>query len=84
MKLGEFIAKMAFWSGLSQKQLADGIGISAPVMNDIIRGKRDVNVKVAKGLEKVFGIPAAVWMVYQTMGDIKELEAEDVPSKAFY
>ena len=84
MTLGEFIAKMAFWSGLSQKQLADGIGISAPVMNDIIRGKRDVNVKVAKGLEKVFGIPAAVWMVYQSMEDIRELEVEDVTAKGFY
>ena len=84
MTLGDFIAKMAFWSGLTQKQLADGIGISAPVMNDIIRGKRDVNVKVAKGLEKVFDIPAAVWMVFQVMGDIKELEAEDVTAKDFY
>ena len=70
MTIGDFIAKMAFWSGLSQKQLADGIGISAPVMNDTIRGKRDVNVKVAKGLEKVLGIPAAVWMVWQVMEGI--------------
>ena len=76
MTLGEFIAKMAFWSGLSQKQLADGIGISAPVMNDIIRGKRDANVKVAKGLENVFGIPAPVWMVYQVMEDISGHEDE--------
>ena len=76
MTLGDFIAKMAFWSGLTQKQLADGIGISAPVMNDIIRGKRDVNVKVAKGLEKVFGIPAPVWMVYQAMEDISGHEDE--------
>ena len=53
-------------------------------MNDIIRGKRDVNVKVAKGLEKVFGIPAAVWMVYQSMEDIRELEVEDVSAKGFY
>ena len=84
MTLGEFIAKMTFWSGLSQKQLADGVGIAAPTMNDIIRGKRDVNVKVAKGLEKVFGIPAAVWMVYQSMEDIRELEGEDVTAKGFY
>ena len=76
MTIGDFIAKMAFWSGLSQKQLADGIGISAPVMNDIIRGKRDVNVKFAKGLEKVFGIPAPVWMVYQVMEDISGHEDE--------
>jgi plasmid maintenance system antidote protein VapI len=84
MTLGEFIAKMTFWSGLSQKRLADGIGIPAPSMNDIIRGKRDVNVKVAKGLEKVFGIPAAVWMVYQSMEDIKDLEEEDVADKGFH
>lgn len=74
MTLGEFIAKMTFWSGLSQKQLADGVGISAPTMNDIIRGKRDVNVKVAKGLEKVFGIPVPVWMVYQVMENMNEYE----------
>lgn len=76
MSLGDFIAKMAFWSGLSQKQIADKMGIAAPVLNDIIRGKRDVNVRIAKGFEAVFGIPAVVWMVYQSTMDVKEEEKE--------
>lgn len=72
MKLGEFIGKIAFWSGLSQKELAEKLGISAPHTNELIRGKRSVSQKTAKKLEDIFGIPAAVWMVYQSADGIKE------------
>ena len=78
MKLGEFIGKVAFWSGLSQKELAEKLGISAPNLNEIARGRRSVSVKTAKKLEGVFGIPAAVWAVYQSMEDIREYEEEEV------
>lgn len=78
MKLGEFIGKMAFWSGLSQKELAEKMGITAPNLNEIVRGRRSVSVKTAKKLEGIFGIPAAVWAVYQSMEDIREYEEEEV------
>ena len=78
MKLGEFIGKVAFWSGLSQKELAEKLGITAPNLNEIVRGRRSVSAKTAKKLEGVFGIPAAVWAVYQSMEDIREYEEEEV------
>lgn len=77
MKLGEFIGKIAFWSGLSQKELAEKMDITAPNLNEIVRGRRSVSVKTAKKLEGIFGIPAAVWAVYQSMEDIREYEEEE-------
>lgn len=38
MKLGEFLMKTIFFSGMSQKELADKINLSAPVLNDMVRG----------------------------------------------
>ena len=78
MKLGEFIGKVAFWSGLSQKELAEKLGITAPNLNEIVRGRRSVSIKTAKKLEGVFGIPAAVWAVYQSTEDISKYEEEEV------
>ena len=40
--------------GMSQKELADVIGKATPVINDIIKGKRDINVEIAVLLEAVF------------------------------
>ena len=77
MKLGEFIGKIAFWSGLSQKELAEKMGVTAPHLNEIIRGRRSVSAKTAKKLEGIFGIPAAVWAVYQSMEDISKYEEEE-------
>lgn len=52
MKVGEFLMKMIFFSGMSQKELAEKIHTSAPVLNDMIKGKRGINVKYAKLFEE--------------------------------
>lgn len=37
MKVGEFLMKMIFFSGMSQKEFAEKIHTSAPVLNDMIK-----------------------------------------------
>lgn len=70
MKVGEFLMKMIFFSGTSQKEIAKMLGVSASVLNDIVKGKRGINVKYAKMFEAIFGIPAIVWLTYQNHDEL--------------
>lgn len=75
MKVGEFLMKMIFFSGMSQKEFAEKINTSAPILNDLVKGKRNINIKYAKLFEKHFGIPAIVWLAYQNHDELgKEVE----------
>lgn len=65
MKVGELLMKMIFFSGMSQREFADKINISASVLNEMVKGKRGINAKYAKIFEGIFGIPAIVWLTYQ-------------------
>ncbi len=55
---------------MTQKQLATESGIKVSVLSETINGKRSVSLNVAVALEKVFGIPADVWMNMQTQYDL--------------
>lgn len=70
MKAGEFLMKMIFFSGMSQKEAAEKLNITAPVLNDIIKGKRNIGIKHAKALEALLGIPAIVWLTYQNHNEL--------------
>lgn len=72
MKVGEFLMKMIFFSGMSQREFADKNNTSAPVLNDIVKGKRGINIKYAKLFEENLGIPAIVWLTYQNHDELKE------------
>lgn len=70
MKTGEFLMKMIFFSGMSQREFAEKINTSAPILNDMVKGRRGINVKYAKIFEGIFGIPAIVWLTYQSYDDL--------------
>lgn len=70
MKAGEFLMKMIFFSGMSQKEAAERLNISPPNLNDIIKGKRNISTKYAKVLEGIFDIPAIVWLTYQSHDEL--------------
>lgn len=40
MKAGEFLMKMIFFSGMSQKEVAEKLNISAPVLNEHYQGQK--------------------------------------------
>lgn len=44
--------------GLNKKQLADLLGITATRLSEVLHGKREVNMDLAKRLYKQLGIPA--------------------------
>lgn len=67
MKLNDFLQKVIFFSGKTQVQAANETKISPPTFNVLCTGKREITPEYAARLEKVFGIPALVWMTWQTM-----------------
>ena len=74
MKLGDFLMKMIFWSGMSQKEVAQKRNISAPVLNDLIKGKRNISIKYAKSFEELFGVPTIIWLIWGTIDELNKEE----------
>ena len=73
MKLGDFLLKVIFWSGMSQAEVAKKCNISTPALNELIKNKRSINVKYAKAFEELFAIPTMIWLMW---GNIDELNKE--------
>lgn len=71
MTFGQFVKVFMTDAGMNQKQLAEKIGISTPVMCDILTNKRGFTMKQAKKCEEVFGVPAVIFLM---MYNLKELE----------
>lgn len=72
MRLNDFLQKVIFFSGKTQVQAANETKISPPTFNVLCTGKREITPEYAARLEKVFGIPALVWMTWQTMEVIEK------------
>ena len=73
MNLGDFLLKVIFWSGMTQAEVARKCNISTPVLNELIKNKRGINVRYAKAFEELFGIPTMIWLMW---GNIDELNKE--------
>lgn len=67
---GEMIKDELQERKMTQKQLEELTGIKQSVISETINGKRSLSLNFAIALEKVFGIPADVWMNMQTKYDI--------------
>ena len=74
MKLGDFLLKVIFWSGMTQAEVAKKCNISTPALNELIKNKRGINVRYAKAFEDLFGIPTMIWLMW---GNIDELNKEE-------
>lgn len=70
MKVGEFLMKMIFFSGMSQKEVAEKLNTTPSVLNDIIKGKRNISIRHVKALEEIFGVPAIIWLTYQNYDEL--------------
>lgn len=70
---GEILKNLLVSKEMSQKELAAAIGKSTPVVNDLLSGKRDINVEIAILLETVFELPQAEeWLQYQSSYDLEK------------
>ena len=68
--VGEIIKDEIDYRKISQKELSDSSGISTTIINEIIKGKRNLNVEYALKLEKALRIDAEYLMRLQVDYDI--------------
>lgn len=62
---GEMIKDEIMARGLTQKKLAQQMGVSYTVFNEILNGKRPVTTEYALMLEAALGINANIWLGLQ-------------------
>ena len=53
------------YRGVTQKQLAQQMGVSYSVLNEILNGKRPISIEYALYLEAVLGIDEQLWIQMQ-------------------
>lgn len=75
---GAILLEMLDEIGMSQKDLAVSIGKPSPIINDIIKGKRNINPELAVLLEAVLpSVSAEDWMSIQAQFDISNLKRHE-------
>lgn len=60
--------------GITQKKLADTLGISRQNLNALLNGKRAVTTSMAMRLERVLGVDAQTWMNLQLAVDMYDAQ----------
>jgi len=58
--------------GMSQKELAERIGVTPVRVNELIKGKRGITPDTALRLEALFGMEAQFWLNLQLATDLYE------------
>ena len=56
----------------TQEQLAKMVGVTRPVMNNILNGRAGISSKTAVRLAAIFGTSARYWMNLQNMFDLDQ------------
>ena len=74
MKVGDFLMKLIFWSGMSQVDITKKCNITPARLNEIIKGKRGISIKSAKIFEALFGVPVIIWLMWDNIDKLNEKE----------
>lgn len=72
MTVGEFLLSRVFSTGMFMRDVSMNTGIDQRLLNNIVDGKRKINADIAKKLETVLGVPAIVWMTWQTVDELNK------------
>lgn len=72
---GEMIKDEIEYRGLSQRKLAEQMGISPTLLNEILNGKRSVSTEYALLFEAALGIDAEIWLRQQGRYDMQKAKS---------
>lgn len=72
MKVGVFLQRRIFATGMLKREVSMKTGIAPHLLNDIIDGKAEINADIAKKLETVLDVPAIVWMTWQAVDELNK------------
>ena len=80
---GEMIKDEIIARGLTQKDLAQKMGVSYTVFNEILNGKRPVTTEYALLLEAALGTDANIWLGLQADYNMQKIKQEHPISEVF-
>ncbi len=72
---GEMIKDEIEYRGLSQRKLAEQMGITPTLLNEILNGKRSVSTEYALLFEAALGIDAEIWLRQQGRYDMQKAKS---------
>lgn len=75
--VGEILAEELKARGIKQKDFADQTGVNVSVLNEILKGRRSVNLGYALAFESVLGIPASDWLALQAEYDLTVIRIKE-------
>ena len=73
---GEMIKDEILARGLTQKELAQQMGVSYTVFNEILNGKRPVTTEYALMLEAALGTNANIWLGLQADYNMQKIKRD--------
>ena len=73
---GEIIKDEIEYRGISQKKLAEQMGISPTLLNEILNAKRAVSTQYALLFEAALGIDAEIWIRMQARYDMQVAKSD--------
>ena len=73
---GEMIKDEIMARGLTQKELAQQMGVSYTVFNEILNGKRPVTTEYALMLEAALGTNANIWLGLQADYNMQKIKRD--------
>jgi addiction module HigA family antidote len=62
--------------GMSVNRLAQGLGVGATRLNEVVRGKRGITADTALRLARYFGTSPEFWLNLQSLYDLRMAERE--------
>lgn len=74
---GEILKDEIVSRGIKQKELAELTGIQPSQLNEIIKGKRNINTETAKLLGAALEMDPALWINLQTNYDLQKIQVEE-------
>ena len=74
---GETISDLLESRGMSQKELAQRVGVSEAFLCEVIHGRKDISKGLAMGLQYALDIPASFWLNLQANYDAELLETQE-------
>ena len=74
---GEMIKDEIIARGITQKELAQQMGVSYTVFNEILNGKRPVTTEYALLLEEALGTDANIWIGLQADYNMQKMKKDN-------
>jgi addiction module HigA family antidote len=74
---GEVLKDELEFRGISQRSLAREMGISYSVLNEVLNGKRALNIELALMMEAALGVDAAPLLAMQNEYDMQMAERNE-------